>query len=550
MRKTLRYILISTGLLTLWQCAQIVPLTGGQRDTTPPKMLNSVPEQNTLQFKYERITLIFDEFVQLKNLTSQLIISPKLKTLPEITAEGKTIVVNLKKDELEPNTTYRLSFGRAIADMNESNSINGFDYVFSTGSFIDSLKIDGTVTDAFNNRPSQDILIGLYPGTADIDSVVFKKEADYIARTDDAGNFTFKNIPYETFRIYAFSDKNKNGTYDGESEKVAFYSKPLKMQSDTSVQLRIFQEASPRVYIKKTSHPYYGFTQLVLSKKTKADLRTLDKGDEEKITELNKGIEKDTISFFYRDLQDSLKITLKTIDSEKTDTIKLKLPKLPSGNRKRLKNLSSNVSSGSLGLAGKIQLNFLSWMDTTVKDLSRIHFSSKEDSLIKSKIPKGRWKSVNSFEIDNIFKEGTTYSMKIDTNAFFDHKQISNDSAQYNFKTQSRSDFGKLTIKLLISKKQSYILQLINEREEVVREKSFGLSLSSTNALSLEFSDLLPGVYRAKLVFDDNENKKWDSGNLMKQEQPERVIIHSKQLKVISDWEVEEEVSFKEQSSN
>lgn len=546
MRKALRYILTSTVLLILWQCAQIVPLTGGQRDFIPPKLVSSVPDTNSVRFNSDKIELNFNEYVQLKNLNSQLIVSPKLKTTPEISSEGKKIIIRIKKEELKPNTTYRFSFGRAIADMNESNSINGFDYVFSTGDFTDSLKIDGTVSDAFNNKASSDILIGLYPNTDEADSTVFKKEADYISRTVDGGHFSFRNIPYETFRLYAFWDKNKNGTYDGETEKIAFYNAPLKMQKDTSITLKLFQEVSPRVYIKKVSHPYYGFAQLILNKRAKTNLLTLDKADQEKISELHTGIEKDTVSFYYRDVQDSLKVIFKTTGSEKTDTLKLKLPKMPSNNRKRFRSINSNLSLGTLALKGNIQINFLTWMDTTVKDLSRIHITSKEDSLISGKALKGRWKSVNTFEIENMFKEGSSYALKTDTNAFFDLKHMSNDSALFNFKTQSRSDFGKLTLKVLIGKKQAYLLQLINEKEDVIREHSFALSLSSTNAVSIDFTDLLPGIYIAKLIFDDNENKKLDSGDFMKQQQPERVIIHSKQLKVISDWEVEEEISFKE----
>src|SRR5690606_19803759 len=167
------YIFISAALLILWQCAQIVPLTGGQRDFVPPRLVSSLPDTNALRFNSDQIVLNFDEYVQLKNLNNQLIVSPKLKTLPEITAEGKKVIIKLKKEELKPNTTYRLSFGRAIADMHESNSINGFDYVFSTGDFTDSLKIEGVVSDAFNNKPSSDILIGLYPGTEEADSTIF-----------------------------------------------------------------------------------------------------------------------------------------------------------------------------------------------------------------------------------------------------------------------------------------------------------------------------------------------------------------------------------------
>ncbi len=546
MRRSFRFMLLFSATLLLWQCAQIMPLTGGARDLKPPVMLSAVPEQNAVQFNSDKIVLSFDEFVQLKNLNNQLIISPKLKTTPEITAEGKKIIIQLKKEELLPNTTYRFSFARAIADMNESNSIPGFDYVFSTGNFIDSLKINGSVNDAFTNKSVGGILVGLYPTGGSADSIVFKKDADYIARTDDEGAFTFKNLPYTTYRLYAFSDKNKNGTYDGESEKVAFYSGSLNMQKDTSVQLRLFQETSPRTYIKKVSHPYYGFTQLILNKKSISELHTINKADETKLTELKKAQFKDTLSFFYTDVQDSLKIIFKAEGFAKADTIKLKLPRLPVNNKKKLVPLSGNISSGNLPLTADIMFQFSSWMDTTKVNLRGIHLNSKDDSLITDRPLKGKWTAVNAFKLISGLKEGKSYLMKVDTGVFYDRQHQANDSAKFSFKTQSKADLGKLTIKLLVNKKQHYLLELVNDKEEKVLDRSFDLPLASSNSQVFEFEHLLPGTYHVRLIVDDNQNKKWDSGDVVKQLQPERIIIHPKQLKVISDWEVEEEVSFKE----
>lgn len=532
--------------LFMWRCAQIMPLTGGARDTKAPVMLAAQPEQKSVNFNSDEIVLSFDEFVQLKNLSNQLIISPKLKSTPEISAEGKKIVVKLKKEELKPNTTYRFSFGRAIADMNESNSIPGFDYVFSTGPYIDTLSIQGLVTDAFTNKPSNDILVGLYPNGPANDSSVFKREADYIARSNENGSFEFKNLPPAAYRVFAFFDKNKNGTYDGETEKVAFYSGALSMKGDTNVRLHLFQELPARTYIKKVNHPYYGFTQLLLNKKTLTELKAVDREMNTRISELGVGQLRDTVSFFYTDVYDSLKITIKAQEWNKADTLKLKLPKQASGSKSRRKTVSSALSSGSLGLGAKIVLSFNAWMDTTRFDASRIKLESKEDSLVAAKAISGKWKAINSFELNTTLKEGKAYSLKLDTAVFYDRKQICSDSALFLFKTQSKADFGKLTVKLLVNKKQNYVLELINEKEEKVRERSFGLPLASSNSVSFDFEDLPPGMYRVRLVFDDNANQKWDTGDVMKEVQPEQVRIHSKQLKVISDWEVEEEISFKD----
>src|SRR5262245_36841014 len=140
MSKQVLQILWVFGLfLLLTHCAQIVPLSGGKRDATPPKLLEAEPQNKNTGFNSDRITLKFDEFVQVKDLPNQMVVSPKIKTPPEVNADGKKVNISIKKEELAPNTTYRLFFGKAIADMNESNSIPAFEYIFSTGDHIDSL---------------------------------------------------------------------------------------------------------------------------------------------------------------------------------------------------------------------------------------------------------------------------------------------------------------------------------------------------------------------------------------------------------------------------
>lgn len=544
-RHVLQILFVFIIILALIRCAQIVPLSGGTRDTTPPKLMEALPKLNSTNFKDEIITLKFDEFVQVKDLSNQLIVTPRLNSSPEISADGKKIIIKLKKNELEPNTTYRLYFGKAIADMNESNPIQNFEYVFSTGNHIDSLTVTGEISNAFNNKPEPNALIAVYFQEKANDSLPYIKEPDYLTRSDETGNFSLKNLPYKSFRVYAFTDKNKNYLYDGEIEKIAFLSSDLKLLSDTSIQLKMFQEEASKSFVKKTTVPYFGFAQILLNKKTNVRLTALDSSQQPNIFETHSNSQKDTISLYYKNISDTLNLALYNYSNNKTDTLRLILPK-PKAGKSRLKSFTTNTVGGKLLLYDKLKLQFLNWMDTSKVDMSKMKFSSKEDSLIAEQPVTGRWKSVTTFEIDHNLKEGVTYTLKVDTNAFFDWNHFTNDSSIIKVTPQSKIEFGKVTLKCLFYKKQSYVVQLLNEQDQVVKEQNVSLSLSSSNAVSIEFIDVPPAIYRTKIIFDDNENKKWDSGNLLHKHQPEKVIIHSKQLKVVADWEIEEEISLKE----
>lgn len=544
-KQVFKILFLFLSALIFDRCAQVGQLTGGARDTVPPKILEAIPANQSVNFNSSVVILRFDEFVQLSDLTNQLIVSPKLSTTPEIEADGKKIKITVKKEDLLPNTTYRFYFGQSIVDMHEGNPIQNFEYIFSTGQYIDSLKITGKVLEAFNNKASGNILVALYNNKETTDSLPYLTTPEYLSRTNDNGNFAFNNLPYASFKAYAFTDKNKNYLYDGETEKIAFIDSTLNLKSDSTLYFRLFNEEPAKVFVKKTLSPYFGLVHVILSKKTVSAVRPLAPNNLSDIYETNANMLKDTISIYYRNTRDTLGLIIDNQLQKKNDTLIIPLPK-KGVNKKKFKNSTLNLNGNILSFNSKVKINFLNWMDTSRTDLSKIKLTNQKDSSHTSVPVSGRWLNATVFELNNFFNEGSDYTLRIDTNAFFDITSVPNDSLHFSFKTQSKTDFGKLTLKLLLSKKQNYIIQLINDKEEVIKEQFASLSLSSSNSVTIDMSDIAPGTYLAKIIYDDNKNKKWDSGNLILKQQPERVIIHPKQMKILSDWEIEEEISIRE----
>jgi hypothetical protein len=545
MTKQVFKIFFSFFLILLFEkCAQVAPLNGGKRDIDPPKLIESIPSNNAVNFNSGQVVLKFNENIKLQDLPNQLIISPKLSFEPTIEALGKKLIISFNKQPLLPNTTYRFYFGKSIIDMTEGNAIKNFEYVFSTGNTIDSLKIKGVILNAFNNKPENDIIIGLYNKTEEVDSLPFKKTPNYVTRTSENGEFAFGNLPQSIYKVFGFFDKNKNYLYDGDIEKVAFLGSDLNLISDTSIKLNLFKEEPTKVFVKKVNSPYYGFTQIILNKKSKLALSTLNKAEETNIFETNLGNEKDTVTFFYKNLKDTLALILKNISFNKIDTIKVQLPKI-NANKKKI-GLLLNAAGGKLPLQKPLQLTFLNWMDTSKTDISKIKITSKTDSLIGSEKLKYKWLNITTLQITNKLKQGVQYSIKADTNALFDVSGNKNDSSRIDFNTESENELGKLSLKLLFNKKQDYLIQLTNDQGTIVKENFISFSLSGSNATTIDFTNVTPGTYQIKIVFDDNENKKWDTGNIISKIQPEHVFIYPKAIKVLSDWEIEEEILIKE----
>ena len=530
--------------LLFCNCAQVVNLSGGKKDLSPPKLIEAIPNNNSVLFDSETISIKFDEFIKLNDLNNQLIICPKIKTNPEISVLGKELLIRLKKEELLPNTTYRFYFGSSIIDMHEGNPLLNFEYVFSTGTILDSIKISGKALNAFNNKPIAKISIGLYENKNFNDSIPFNNSPVYLTKTNEEGLFVLPKLPSKSFIAIAFLDKNKNNQVDGEIEKRGFLDQSLNLLRDTNLIFRVFDEIPSKSFVKKIISPYYGFTQIILNQKTLINIRPLLAINAKNIFEINLKNEKDTVSIYYKNITDTLKLVLSYKNLIKTDTLIISLPK--ENNKKKLKSFETNLYSNILKLNDVLKICFLNWMDTNKVNLNKIKWESKEDSLINYSSIKGKWINPFQYQISSKLKQGANYKLKFDTLAFFDLKGNTNDSIRLNFKTQNKLDFGKVSLKILFNKKQNHIIQLIDEKENIIKEQSVSLSLSSSNSKTIDFIDVEPANYFLKIIYDTNENKKWDTGNFILKHQPEKVYIHSKQLKVVSDWEIEEDIFIKE----
>jgi uncharacterized protein (DUF2141 family) len=200
-------------------CAQIMAPTGGPKDTIPPKLLTVVPAQKTTNFTGKKITLTFNEYVQLDQLQENLLVNPTPVIPPLIDYKFKTVTIKIR-DTLKPNTTYSIDLGNSIQDLNEGNPFREYKYVFSTGPTIDTLSYQGKVIIARTGKTDSTIRAYLYKSMDD--SAVILHKPDYIAKLNGEGNFRFSNIAPGKYKLYALRDNNGSRTYDSKEETFAF----------------------------------------------------------------------------------------------------------------------------------------------------------------------------------------------------------------------------------------------------------------------------------------------------------------------------------------
>src|ERR1700759_949518 len=148
----LRYAPLLVALSFLVGCANVIPPTGGPRDTLPPVLLTATPVEFSKHISSNKIVFKFDEYINGQDIRTELVVNPVPKVEPTTDTHLQTVTVKLK-DTLQPNTTYTLNFYKGIKDNNENNILRNFTYVFSTGDHIDSGAFGGNVLNALTGKP-------------------------------------------------------------------------------------------------------------------------------------------------------------------------------------------------------------------------------------------------------------------------------------------------------------------------------------------------------------------------------------------------------------
>ena len=219
LRKYYIYLWMVLAALCLRACANKgMGPQGGPKDTTPPDILNVTPANGSVNFSGNTIVIQCNEYLQMKNAANQVLMSPPQRRTPTVKALGKKVVVTFE-EPLRDSTTYLIDFGKSICDLNEGNPIESYAYAFSTGPQIDTLQMSGVLINAENLNPISDMLIGIHDDLRD--SAFLNKVFVSIARTDEKGHFTLRNLHAGKYHIYALNDISKDYVYQ-PGEGLAF----------------------------------------------------------------------------------------------------------------------------------------------------------------------------------------------------------------------------------------------------------------------------------------------------------------------------------------
>lgn len=528
MLKRLSYF-VGALALGVFSCAKKGMPTGGPKDEVAPKMMLTQPANASVEFKGNQFKLFFDENITFKDLEKQLIVSPplrnKLSVMP-MTGMAKKMAIITINDTLQPNTTYSFNFGKSIVDATEANPLSDFKYLFSTGKYLDSLKLSGFVRDAELKKTEFPVSVFLYEADSIYnDSVVYNKNPRYVAITQDSlGTFSFENIKQGKYRMVAIKDKNENYRFDIAKEKIGFYTQPISVPNDTIYRVDVFKQIPDF----KPNKPIQSFgNQLLLGYKgnPKNVKVSIKNGTEEIPSVITYFPKKDSLQVWYKPLKaDSLAVKIEKDAFVKEFYVKVK--------EKKSDSLAiSVINSGTLHFREHFALKLNTPLESL--DVKKMKLFDADSTLISFKtnyIPLER-------KIEILFKKepATKYVFIAEPGAIQDLFGTENDKMlSFKIETKELTEYGNLKVNIQNAKRFPVLVQLTNEKGEVLAEQSV---LKNQSVL---FEGLLPSLYQMRAVYDDNVNQIWDTGHYLKKIQPEEIVYFPKPLDVRMNWDIDQ----------
>ena len=514
-------------VLILASCAKRGSITGGLKDTLAPVLKSSYPKNFSTEFKGTEIKLTFDEFIKLKDVKKQLIISPPLKNEPLIlpTSVGKFITIKIN-DTLQPNTTYSFNFGQSIEDNNEGNPLNQFKYVFSTGATIDSLSISGAVKDGFEKEVESFVSVMLYEVNDKFnDSVVYKEMPRYITNTlDSLKTFKLENLKAGKYLLVAMKDYGSNTKFNPNKDKIGFRKHFVTIPNDTVFELKLFKEVLPFKVLKPQQA---SGNRLILPYEGKSNAIKIALKNNETVlpTIITKFPKKDSLQIWFKPLKtDSISVAVSKEKYNKNFTLKIKEQKKDSINIKTLES-SRNGFRDSLVLESATPL--IKMDDSKIKLINKdsvaVAFTAKYDD------------SNQQIVFDFKKKLSENYTITLMPDAVTDYLEQSNKkNILFTVNTKSQEDYGNLKVSLQNVKRFPVLIQLTN-KEGVVMATEYCESKTK-----VEFNFIDPSLFSLRAIYDDNKNKEWDTGNYLEKRQAEEVIYLSKEIDVRANWDIEQ----------
>ncbi len=518
-----------------WQCAvRGGQLPGGPRDESPPVIdtTRSTPNFQT-RFNEESIILTMDEWIELEDPTTQVLVSPPLERRPDIEVRGKAVLFTFHEEEvLREDATYTINFGEAIRDITESNPLKNYSFVFSTGDVIDSLEVEGMVIDAYTAEPVEDALIMVYE--QDLDSIIVQEKPFYASRTLEDGTFHIGNMKEGAFQIVAITDANLNYLYDPPSESIAFLDTMYQLSgtSGDPVLMKMSQERE-LLYLSESDTSQWNKGVFRYNREPIDLIYSHDGADSSTYID----ILSQQVSVWYNPRTSPVRLVFLTDTSTNViDTLRLRsnLSEIPPDYRisklPRIKNTGHPADPHYLCL------------DQPIVEFDTTHMLLMEGS--DTIVPEVSISDTTAMclRLDHRWQPDSTYQWILYPEALTSVSGVTNDTIRERVAIGNEERFGNIVLHIEnLSAESGYLVELlIKDKPETT------FYVENQTEVNRNLSKLNPGTYSLRITEDQNRNRRWDPASYFAKNQPEKTMLAEiEQLR--ANWDVEVSVTWNQE---
>ncbi len=504
--------LVITLLFTIVSCAIQGSIDGGPKDIKAPayNTEKSIPKNESTLFTAKEIHLQFDEFFKLNNPTTNIFVIPNTLKIDAV-AKDKELILKLV-GEPQKETTYAIYLNNAVQDIHEGND-SLLTYVFSTGSWIDSLMYSGSIVDAFKRTPLKDITVGLYSDTC----TTYFQKAHYFTLTDEKGSFTFNYLKSGKYKVIAFKDVNKD-LVPQEHENLGFKKETIQLDKTLkdSIAMELFPPKAKRLiksvnfigpnqFIVSASEPIENATFTVEGLAIKPTIN-VHRPDSISIYPNIKNKDTLKLKIFTKDKMDSSYVRISTTELNKTP--KIYYPTLI--------DTTENITISTSDFINQINVDSI---QIIANDSIKTNFKLLN-------------KNENSFTLFVKNKEFKKLTIKLLQNSIDFSNYKGKFSSTININYINPTSIGILNVNTATFS-QGEIIELVVNDKVVHRHVVNGLEKSYA------IRNLEKGNYFFRCIKDQNQNGRWDTGDFKNQIEPEKVRWYNDPIVVRPNWEID-----------
>ncbi len=578
------FILFLTQLLP--SCANIVPPTGGPRDTIPPKLVQAIPPDQSTNIKGKLFVFEFDERIILENLKQKLIITPRIEGTYEFKMSKYGFRLIFEED-FEDEVTYTFNFRDAIKDITEKNPTRDNTYTFSTGDYLDSLSIEGFITNLMKGDSIKEATVGLYKVDDTVN--IFNGPPYYFTETEENGYYKISNIKNGIYKLYAFKDENNNLTLQTNNERFGFLPDTFNLQENLENKDIGLIKADLRKFNINNALAAGAHFEINFNKYLSEYI--VDTEEYNAILFYQRAKENKSIRVYNTfPPMDSLKIGVIAVDSlgDKIDTTlymkfresrrapeEFKANILPVA-----KSPIQNEFTGTITFSKPVSVFNLDSVfiryDTTViatfnTDTSLIWNKNRTEAKLYTPVSKALADSVEARKERRKIEEEELKKIQKDSIDAIEPTETQVEEGPQRIVRRSASEVKNIAPKLnkglqlyvgkgsfigvendslpemslayeflnpenfgviagnVSTNFNSYFIQLVDEKFNVIKEQ--------TNVKQFRFDNVPAGKYRIRVLIDNNENGIWEFGDMRNNIPPEEVYVYKETISVRANWD-------------